>query len=135
MKALRKPQILVLDSDPAVLEYVQRILEERFCVSLFTEAAELLRKLEEPPAPNLLLMDWHIAEDDTEENTLGLLTKIRASKPSLPILLLACFAELKEVVEASRMGGIEMILKPFTKERHRPCGAAVPPGSRQASAR
>ena len=41
MKALRKPQILVLDSDPAVLEYVQRILEERFRVSLFTEAAEL----------------------------------------------------------------------------------------------
>ena len=48
-------------------------------MSLFTEAATLLRRLEESPAPNLLLMDWHIAEDDTEENTLGLLTKIRAS--------------------------------------------------------
>ena len=49
-------------------------------------------------------MDWHIAEDDTEENTLGLLAKIHASKPALPIILLACSAELKEVVEASRIG-------------------------------
>jgi DNA-binding NtrC family response regulator len=115
MKALRKPQILVLDSDPGVLDYVHRILADRFSVSLFSEAAELLRRLGESPAPNLLLMDWHIAEDDTEENTHSLLLKIRASKPSLPILMLACFAGLKEVVEASRIGGIEMILKPFTK--------------------
>jgi CheY-like chemotaxis protein len=95
MKALRKPQILVLDSDPGVLDYVHRILADRFSVSLFSEAAELLRRLGESPAPNLLLMDWHIAEDDTEENTHSLLLKIRASKPSLPILMLACFAGLK----------------------------------------
>jgi two-component system response regulator AtoC len=115
MKAIRKPQILVLDSDPAVLDYVHRILADRFNVSLFTDAAEMLQRLEESPAPNLLLMDWHITEDDTEENTLSLLLKIRASMPSLPIITFACFAELKEVVAASRVGSVEMILKPFRK--------------------
>ena len=135
MKALRKPQILVLDSDSAVLNYLHRILEDRFSVSLFTEAAELLRSLEEPPAPDLLLMDWHIAEDGTEENALGLLTKIRASRPSLPIILLACSAELKEVVAATRMGATDVILKPFQKSRHRSCRAAVPQGGRQAAGR
>ena len=51
----------------------------------------------------------------TEENALGLLAKIHASKPSLPIIMLACSAELKEVVAATRMGAADVILKPFRK--------------------
>ena len=115
MKTLRKPHILVLDPDPAILNYLHRILADRFSVSLFTEAAELIRSLEESPAPDLLLMDWHIAEDGAEENALGLLTKIRASRPSLPIILLACTAELKDVVAATSHGRARMILKPFKR--------------------
>jgi DNA-binding NtrC family response regulator len=107
--------VVVLDTDPAVLDYAHRILADRFSVSLFTEARELLRRLVESPAPDLLLMDWDIAEDDTEENALGLLAKIHASKPSLPIIMLACSAEVKEVMTATRIGAAEVILKPFKK--------------------
>jgi DNA-binding NtrC family response regulator len=110
-----RPQIVVLDADPAILNYVHRILADRFSVSLFTEAAELTRSLRESPTPDLLLMDWHVAEDDSEENALRLLSKIRASKPALPIIMLACSAELKEVVAATRMGATDVILKPFRK--------------------
>jgi DNA-binding NtrC family response regulator len=84
-------------------------------VSLFTEAAELIRSLNEPPAPDLLLMDWHIGMDDTEQNALGLLKKIRGSKPKLPILMLSCSAELQEMMVAIRMGATDVILKPFRK--------------------
>jgi DNA-binding NtrC family response regulator len=115
LKSKRKPQIAVLDPDPAILNYLQRILAERFSVSLFTEAAELLRSLRESPEPGLLLMDWHIGGDFTGETALRLLTELRASRPSLPIILLACTAELKEVVAATRMGATDVILKPFRK--------------------
>ena len=108
--------IAVLDPDPAVLEYVRRILADRYSVSLFTEARELLRRLGESPAPDLLLMDWNIAEDDAEENALGLLSKIHASKLSLPIIVLACTVGLNDAVAATRMGAAEIILKPFKKE-------------------
>ena len=114
-KGKRKPHIAVLDADPATLEYIRGILVDRFSVNLFTQTAELTRSLKESPAPDLLLMDWHIAEDETEENALGLLAKIHASKPSLPIIMLACSAELKEVVAATRLGAADVILKPFTK--------------------
>ena len=60
-------------------------------------------------------MDWHIAEDGAAGNSLGLLTELRASHPSLPIVLLACTAELKDVVAATRMGATDVILKPFRK--------------------
>ena len=37
-------------------------------------------------------MDWHVADDDSEDNALRLLSKTRASNPSLPIIMLACSA-------------------------------------------
>ena len=111
----RCPHIVVLDGDPAILDYVKSILEDRFKVSLYADAAVFKRSLQETPAPDLLLMDWNIAEDESEENALGLLGRIRASKPSLPIIMFACSAELKEVVAATQMGAADVILKPFRK--------------------
>jgi len=118
MKAKRKrnPCVTVLDPDPAVLNYLHRILADRYNVNLFTEAAELIRSLNDSPAPDLLMIDWQIAEDGAGENSLGLLMKVRASNPELPILLLACSAELQEVVAAIRMGATDVILKPFKKK-------------------
>jgi DNA-binding NtrC family response regulator len=109
------PHIAVLDADPAILEYIHQILADRFSVTLYSGAAELLRKLRESAAPDLLLMDWHIGEHDTEENAIGLLRKIRTMKPLLPIVILSCSAELKEVVAATRLGAADVVLKPFRK--------------------
>jgi CheY-like chemotaxis protein len=58
----RKSQIAVLDANPAVLDYVHRILANRFSVSLFTEAEALSRSLRESPKPDLLLVDCDLAE-------------------------------------------------------------------------
>ena len=111
----RKPHIVVLDSNPAILEYLRAILADRFKVSLFAAAAEFIRSLSPGPTPDLLLMDWQSAEDQTEEDALGLLAKIRASNPTLPVIMLACSAELKELVMATRMGVTDIVFKPFRK--------------------
>src|ERR1700692_3007861 len=114
-EARRHVHIAVLDADPELLKYVHGILADRFTVSLFTEAAELTRSLKNCPVPNLLLMDWNVAKDDTEETALSLLARLHAWKPSLQIVMFACSAELKEVVMAARMGASNVILKPFSK--------------------
>lgn len=110
-KGKQGPHIVVLDADPAILEYLRRILADRCTLSLFTEPAELTRSLREGPAPDLLLMDWHIED----ENTLDLLARIRTSKPSMPVIMLSCSSDLKEVVLATRMGACDVVLKPFRK--------------------
>lgn len=115
IESKRNTHIAVLDPDLAILKYVHQILSDRYKVSLFTEAAELTRSLKEGPTPSLLLMDWNIGKDDTEESSLGLLARLHASKPSLPIIMFACSAELTEVVMAARMGAADVLLKPFTK--------------------
>jgi two-component system, NtrC family, response regulator AtoC len=117
MKSLgkRTPHIAVFDADPAILDYLHRILADRYSVSLFCQAVELDRCLKESPAPDLLLMDWHICEDGSEEDALDLLAKTRAAKPFLPIVMITCSAELNDIVTATRMGATDVILKPFTK--------------------
>jgi DNA-binding NtrC family response regulator len=114
-KNINKPRIAALDPDSAILNYLHRILADRYSVSLFTEAAELIRSMKESSAPDLLLLDWHISGDGTGQKALDLLTGLHASKPSLPIILFTCSAELKEVVAATRMGAADVILKPFRK--------------------
>jgi DNA-binding NtrC family response regulator len=111
----RKPQIAVLDANPAVLDYVHRILANRFSVDLYTEAHELSRSLRESPKPDLLLVDCNIANDKAGNGSLGLLANLHASNPSLPIIMLACSASggLNQVLAAARLGAVDVILKPF----------------------
>jgi DNA-binding NtrC family response regulator len=109
----RDPHIVVLDADPAILDYINSILEDRFRVTLLTEATGLDKCLKE--SPDLLLLDWNIVADESEENALNLLAETHAAKPSLPIVMLACSAELNEVVAATQMGAASVILKPFRK--------------------
>ena len=111
----RTKHIVVLDADPAVLDYVYDILSDRYKVSLIAGAAELDRCLTSTPAPDLLLMDWNIAEADGDENALGLLAKTHALKPQLPIVILSCSADMKEVITATQMGAVDVVLKPFRK--------------------
>lgn len=111
----RDRHIAVLDAEPAILDYLRRILGDRFRLSLFSEVSELIRSLGESSAPDLLLMDWHINDNDAEESALNLLARIRASKPSLPIVILACSPEMNEIVAGFRLGASDVILKPFGK--------------------
>ncbi|MGC9158934.1 MAG: sigma-54-dependent transcriptional regulator [Terracidiphilus sp.] len=114
-KNQRKPHIAALDPDPAILNYLHRILQDHFSVSLFTEADELTGALRGSAAPDLILMDWHLDANGNGEGALDLLTRLHAVQPTLPIILMSCSAELNEVVTAARMGASDVVLKPFRK--------------------
>jgi DNA-binding NtrC family response regulator len=108
--------IAVLDADAAVLDYVNRTLSGRYDLLLFSEVAELHQRLKQAPMPDLLLLDGDIAIDESGEDAVSLLADIRASKPSLPVVMLACSVELQWVVAVTRLGASDILLKPFRKE-------------------
>jgi two-component system response regulator AtoC len=110
----RNPHIVILDPDAGVLNYLHDILADRFKLTLLTEAAELAPSLNQAP-PDLLMMDWYISEDERDGNALALLAKTHEQHPALPIVMLACSADLKEVIEATHSGASDVILKPFRK--------------------
>jgi DNA-binding NtrC family response regulator len=132
MKSLKNglPKIAVLGTDPAILEYVHRILSDRFHVSLFTEPAELTASLQETDCADLLLMDWRSGNGQAREEALAQLASVRAVNPLLPIVLFARSVDLRDVLQATRLGATDVILKPFVKsdveravEQHLPNGS------------
>lgn len=110
-EAKRRAHVAILDFDPGILEYLRSILSDRCSLGLYTDPADFFRNLKILPTPELLLIDWQIAE----ENTLSLLSEIRAAKPTLPIIVLSCSSLLQDTVLAMRNGARDVLFKPFTK--------------------
>jgi DNA-binding NtrC family response regulator len=107
----RRPHVAILDSDPAILEYLRSILSDRCSLSLYTSAVDLFQNLKGRLTPELLLIDGHMAEG----NTLALLTAIHLANPALPVIQLSCSSDLQDTVLAMRAGVRDVILKPFRK--------------------
>lgn len=109
------PHIAALGNDATLLHYVERMLSDRYRVKVFTAPGELSARLQEPGSVDLLLMDWHSGSVSGHAEALSRLAEIRAVKPSLPIVLFARSVDLKEVLQAARLGANDVILKPFVK--------------------
>lgn len=100
----RRLHLGILDSNPGMLEYVRSMAGNKYSVARFNKVTELFSN----PSADLLLLDWHSLPDP-----LALLTAIRTAKPELPVIMLACSADLKAVVQAVHLGARDVILKPF----------------------
>jgi two-component system response regulator AtoC len=103
-----RPQILILEPDLAVLDYLRLTLGDQYSLSLFSEEQSLLDRLEHHDAPDLLLLALH-----TNRDPLPLLTHIRCTKPHLPVIVLSCSAELRDLEMVIRLGVRAIVMKPF----------------------
>src|SRR6266567_1626406 len=109
------PHIVVLDSDPAILDYVRFLLPDHYSVGLFTDPSAFIEYLKDSAEPDLVLMEWINHGSNAGETPIYLLTRLLASKPSLPVVMLSCSTDLKEVVQATRVGAMDILMKPFQK--------------------
>jgi two-component system, NtrC family, response regulator AtoC len=104
-----RAQILILEPDLAVLDYLRHTLADQYSLGLFSEEQMLLDRLEQPEQPDLLLLALH-----TNRDPLPLLTSIRCSKPNLPVIVLSCSADLRDIEMVIRLGVRAIVMKPFT---------------------
>jgi DNA-binding NtrC family response regulator len=98
----------ILESDPAVLDYLQGTLGYQYQVSLFEEQVSLLRALEREDAPHLLVMAWQ-----SRTATIPLLQQIQDLAPQLPVILLSYSNDLEILIGSPRLGIRGVVLKPF----------------------
>jgi len=106
--AKTRPQVLILEPDVAVLAYLRLTLGDKYALSLFSEEQSLLDRLEQDAAPDLLLLALHPGKD-----SMPLLTHIRCARPQLPVVVLSCSAELRDVEMTIRLGVRAIVMKPF----------------------
>jgi len=103
-----KPRLFVLDSNLAVLEYLRQVLSSQYSLSLFSDETSLLQQCANGPEPHLVLLAW-----ESIEQSLPILSHVRASIPDVPIIILSTSAEVKNLEIVTRIGSRGVVLKPF----------------------
>jgi DNA-binding NtrC family response regulator len=107
-----KECILVVDDDPAMLEYTRALLaSEPYRIELATNAAQAVELLKQGLAPDLILLDIAQAGCDG----LQAVEACRAVRPGQKIVVFSCLSHPDVIVQALRHGAVDFIAKPFYK--------------------
>ncbi len=109
-QALRRLNILFVDSDPSVREKMQHALENGFVVHYVASVAEAKASLE-MFVPDMLISEVALGQ----ENGLDLCRYVRStsSLSHLPIMLLTSLTTLQDKVAGFDAGADDYVIKPF----------------------
>lgn len=106
-------QVIVIDQDPAILSYFDRILGSRTHLHLLSDPAEACGRLSHVSGPDLALIDSYFGDDQAGTSALAMVADIRRRWPFMPVVMMSCTGDAQELIQASRLGSVGLILKPF----------------------
>ncbi|MFF8536160.1 response regulator [Streptomyces sp. SAS_267] len=106
-------EVLVVDDDTRVARvnaaYVERVPGFRV-VGQAHSAAEALRRMEELPRPDLVLMDHHLPD----ETGLAVVQEMRRRGHQIDVIMVTAARDLATVRAALRQGVLQYLVKPFS---------------------
>lgn len=113
MGAVDKPTVLLVEDDSATADLVRMVLEENYCKVLHAPSVLQARRLIEKNAPDLLILDRHLPDQDG----LRFCEELRAKPETqqLAVLFLTSKKSLAEKVAGLRVGD-DYLGKPFAVE-------------------
>jgi NtrC-family two-component system response regulator AlgB len=107
--------ILVVDDDPTIRESTLIAIEdEDHYGEAAIDSASAIERLTEDKF-DLVLLDLQLGE----ENGLEVLQVLRKKFPNLPVVMFTAHASFSTAVEATKMGAIDYLAKPFTLDQFR----------------
>jgi DNA-binding NtrC family response regulator len=107
------PSILVVDDEPSMLRYLRTLLEvESFRVETASSGEEAVKRLQDGPAPDVVLLDVLMPGG---MDGLQTLEQLREKRPQLKVIMLSCVSDTRKVVQAIRLGAQDYLTKPFQK--------------------
>ena len=109
--------ILIVDDDPSVTASLALLLKQAGHPShAVASPADAIAWLESHPC-ELVLQDMNFTRRTTGEEGLGLLGRIRALRPQLPVVLITAWGSIQLAVEGMKAGAADFITKPWTNEQ------------------
>ncbi len=109
------PVLLVADDDPVARDLLVEVLtREGYRVRAAAGGHECVRIAETEPV-DLALVDLRMADLDG----LGVLARLTALQPPVPVLILTAFATVDTAIQAIRAGAYDYLSKPFRIEEIR----------------
>ncbi len=104
--------ILAIEDEPAILRMLERGLSAQGHQVMTAESGEVGALMAEDEAIDLVLLDISLPELDGH----AVLARIRARRPSLPVLMLTARDDLDNKVRALDAGADDYLTKPFAFE-------------------
>lgn len=110
---LSKKHIWVIDDDPGIRYVLEEYLQSQgMQVKAFSTGVDLLDAFETTPAsrfPEMVMADIRL----NGENGLDVMKALRQKHPSLPVIIMTAYSDLKTAVGAFQGGAFEFLAKPF----------------------
>ncbi|NOU61254.1 sigma-54-dependent transcriptional regulator [Marinifilum caeruleilacunae] len=105
-------RILIIDDDATICLMLQGLLKRKgFDADTVFSAGEAIKKLEDETF-DLVLSDFRLPDFDG----LELLQKIKAMHPSVPVIIMTSYADIRTAVSAIKMGAFEYVTKPLNPD-------------------
>ncbi len=107
-------RVLCIDDEPMVGQMIEATLEAKAAaidVTLTHSGAEGLAALK-TELPDAVLLDLGLPD----MNGLGVLERIKATWPELPVIMLTGQADVRTAVQAIQMGAYQFLTKPFNSD-------------------
>ncbi|MDP8205472.1 MAG: sigma-54 dependent transcriptional regulator [Candidatus Electryonea clarkiae] len=112
-----KHRILVVDDDKAVTTSLALLLKQNghlpLTASSPSEALELLAKEE----VDIIFQDMNFSRQTTGEEGLSLLSRIKQTRPNLPVILMTAWGSVPLAVKGIKAGAADFVTKPWTHEQ------------------
>ena len=108
-----KGSLLVIDDEPGIREALEALLtDEGYAVELAATGEAGLRLLDRKPV-DLVLLDVMLPD----KSGIDVLREIRASNPSLAIVMITAYGSVENAVAAMRNGATNYVTKPWDNQR------------------
>lgn len=109
MNAHRQPVILVVDDDPGICRLLNKRLGAWNYSVITAEGGFRAAELIQQECPKVVITDLFMPDGDGFE----LLLHIRETAPDLPVIVMSGQGDLKDAVQALRLGAWDYLIKPF----------------------
>jgi two-component system response regulator AtoC len=106
-----RPCLFVFESNIRVLNYFKRTFSTLYDLRLFSEEQPFLHDLAAMQRPSLVLLAW-----DGISQSMPLFSRVRTTRPEVPVLILATTAEMADYEVFARLGASGVVLKPFVDD-------------------
>ncbi len=115
MKTEAKKKLFLVDDDAVFLKLLaHEFLElDEFIIETFSTGEQLLAHLSEDP--DAIILDYHLDGIETQAmNGIKILDEIKASKPSIPVVMLSSQDKIEVAVECMHHKAFDYVIKSET---------------------
>ncbi|MEQ9415857.1 MAG: response regulator, partial [Cyclobacteriaceae bacterium] len=110
--------ILVVDDDPDIVQSARVVLRQHFEKVSTESNPQQLPFLINQNHPDVVLLDMNFTADVTKgREGLYWLEKILLDHPSLSVVMVTAFGDVKLAVEAMKIGAVDFVVKPWENEK------------------